>query len=72
MFPTASIVWELNYRGTLEFLAQARAQASARQLVVVDGWMYFLHGWTAAIAEVFDIVIDESLFQRLERAATGT
>jgi hypothetical protein len=27
---------------------------------VVDGWVYFIHGWTQVIAEVFDIEIAAS------------
>ncbi len=57
VFPERGIVWELNYRGDLLFLDAARAQASARGLTVVDGWTYFIHGWTQVIAEVFDIAI---------------
>jgi shikimate 5-dehydrogenase len=56
-FPERGIVWELNYRGDLVFLKQARAQAQARALQIEDGWIYFLHGWTRIIAEVFDIEI---------------
>jgi len=54
-FPERAIAWDLNYRGDLLFLAQARAQQTARQLQVEDGWSYFLHGWTQVIAEVFAI-----------------
>ena len=54
-FPQGATVWEFNYRGSLEFLSQARAQASARDLTVVDGWRYFIHGWTQVISEVFHI-----------------
>jgi shikimate 5-dehydrogenase len=57
VFPERGIVWELNYRGDLVFLAQARAQQAARQLQTEDGWTYFLHGWTQVIAEVFHIGI---------------
>lgn len=57
-FPDGAVVWDLNYRGDLVFLDQARAQAAARGLKVVDGWTYFIHGWTQVIAEVFDIDID--------------
>jgi len=52
-FPERAVVWELNYRGTLDFLHQAEAQAASRQLRVEDGWRYFIFGWTAAIEEVF-------------------
>lgn len=56
-FPEAAVVWELNYRGDLVFLEQARAQAAGAGLQVEDGWTYFLHGWTQVIAEVFDIQV---------------
>jgi shikimate dehydrogenase len=52
-FPQGAVVWELNYRGSLDFLHQAQAQAASRQLRVEDGWRYFIFGWTAAIDEVF-------------------
>jgi shikimate 5-dehydrogenase len=57
VFPTESIVWELNYRGDLIFLQQAEDQRTSRQLQIEDGWVYFIHGWTRVIAEVFDIEI---------------
>jgi shikimate 5-dehydrogenase len=57
VFPDKGIVWELNYRGDLIFLAQAAAQQASRHLQVEDGWVYFIHGWTRVIAEVFDIDI---------------
>jgi len=60
IFPQRGIVWELNYRGDLVFLEQARHQQEARQLQVEDGWNYFIHGWTQVIAEVFDIAIAPS------------
>lgn len=51
--PERGIAWDLNYRGNLVFLDQARAQAAARGLQVEDGWTYFIHGWSEVIAEVF-------------------
>lgn len=68
-FPRRSIVWEFNYRGTLVFLAQARAQREASALTVVDGWRYFIHGWSSVIAEVFGITLTPELVQRLSEAA---
>jgi shikimate 5-dehydrogenase len=70
-FPERGIVWELNYRGDLLFLAQARAQPASRNLKLIDGWTYFLHGWTQVIAEVFDVVIPASgpKFKRLSEIA---
>jgi shikimate 5-dehydrogenase len=57
VFPERAIAWDLNYRGELVFLDQARAQQSARALQVEDGWTYFIYGWTRVIAEVFHIDI---------------
>ena len=56
-FPDRAIAWDLNYRGDLVFLDQARAQAEGQGLQIEDGWTYFIHGWTQVIAEVFDIEI---------------
>lgn len=57
LFPERGIAWDLNYRGDLVFLDQARAQAAGRSLQVEDGWTYFIHGWTQVIAEVFHVDI---------------
>ncbi|RKN39485.1 shikimate dehydrogenase family protein [Streptomyces hoynatensis] len=59
-FPERGLAWDLNYRGDLVFLDQARAQAARRSLRVADGWVYFLHGWTQVIAEVFRVHVPES------------
>lgn len=71
VFPEQAVVWDLNYRGDLIFLDQARAQAEARDLTIVDGWTYFIHGWTQVIAEVFhiDIGTDAATIDRLTRVA---
>jgi shikimate 5-dehydrogenase len=60
LFPRDGYVWELNYRGALVFLEQARRQEAERRLGIADGWVYFVHGWTQVIAEVFDIEIPTS------------
>lgn len=72
-FPEGGFVWELNYRGDLVFLRQAQAQAIARKLTVEDGWIYFLHGWTRVIADVFEVDIPTSGpdFERLSDLAGG-
>lgn len=69
VFPRDGVVWELNYRGELEFLHQARAQRTARYLVVADGWRYFLHGWSAVVAQAFDIGLDDATLDRLAELA---
>jgi shikimate 5-dehydrogenase len=73
-FPRKSIVWELNYRGALDFLQQARRQSALEKLQIYDGWDYFIHGWTCVIADVFAIEIpsDSATFQRLSRIAALT
>ncbi|HTW06486.1 MAG TPA: hypothetical protein VME46_03195 [Acidimicrobiales bacterium] len=55
VFPEEALVWELNYRGQLDFLHQAERQQTGRRLVVEDGWRYFVHGWTCAMEEVFGV-----------------
>jgi shikimate 5-dehydrogenase len=71
LMPEQSVIWDLNYRGELIFLDQARAQQEARSLQIEDGWNYFIHGWTQAIAEVFHITIptDGVDFDRLSDIA---
>ncbi|GAA2898394.1 shikimate dehydrogenase [Streptosporangium fragile] len=73
-FPRGGLAWDLNYRGDLVFLRQARAQREERDLHVEDGWTYFLHGWTQVIAEVFHIAIPETgpEFDTLSELAQAT
>jgi len=70
-FPRGGLAWDLNYRGDLVFLDQARRQQAAQGLTVEDGWTYFIHGWTQVIAEVFHIPIPTSgpRFDDLSRIA---
>ncbi len=69
LFPMNGVAWELNYRGELRFLHQALAQREQRSLIVEDGWVYFLHGWTQVIAQVLDLELDEAMFSRLAARA---
>ncbi len=68
-FPEHAVVWEFNYRGTLEFLQQARAQQDERHLLVEDGWRYFVHGWSQVVADVFDIAMPPETVAELSRIA---
>ncbi|MFO1151717.1 MAG: shikimate dehydrogenase [Alsobacter sp.] len=70
-FPEGGLVWEFNYRGDLVFLDQAKAAAEVRGLKVHDGWVYFIHGWTRVIAEVFaiDVPMSGPAFDALSRIA---
>jgi shikimate 5-dehydrogenase len=72
-FPEAGLVWEFNYRGDLLFLDQARAQQEEQDLKIVDGWVYFIHGWTQVIGEVFDLLIppEGPTFDRLSSLAAA-
>lgn len=75
-FPEAGVVWELNYRGDLVFLDQAKVQQDDLGLQIEDGWTYFIHGWTQVIAEVFNVEIAPSgpqfdAISRIAAEATG-
>lgn len=69
LFPRNGIAWEINYRGELDFWHQAFTQQKTRNVLVEDGWLYFLHGWTQVIAEVLHIDIDEPTFTKLAEIA---
>jgi shikimate 5-dehydrogenase len=70
-WPERGIAWDFNYRGNLVFLDQARAQQNAKNLQIEDGWIYFIHGWTRVIAEVFHVEIPTSgpRFDEISRIA---
>ena len=70
-FPESGLAWDFNYRGELVFLDQARAQEESRDLTVEDGWVYFIHGWTRVMEEVFgvDIPVSGPAFNELSRIA---
>lgn len=60
-FPADSLVWEINYRGDLLFKVQAESQMEEKHLHVEDGWVYFIHGWTQVMEEVFDIKLADKI-----------
>lgn len=68
-FPQGGIAWELNYRGALDFLRQARSQRESRQVRAEDGWQYFLFGWTTVIEQVFARALSDEDLQLLGREA---
>lgn len=72
LFPQNALVWELNYRGALDFMHQARRQQEDRGLRIEDGWVYFLHGWTQVIEQVLHTPIHGELFERLAKIAEQT
>ncbi|MFV0450696.1 MAG: hypothetical protein ACK5LS_00390 [Propioniciclava sp.] len=68
-FPADAVTWEFNYRGSLEFMHQAGAQATEKNLTVVDGWRYFIHGWSQVVADVFDLTLTPAIVDDLAAAA---
>ncbi len=71
VFPGNSLIWELNYRGDLKFMVQAGEQKETRNLFIEDGWIYFIHGWTQVISEVFHVDIKGEKLDRLEKLANS-
>lgn len=68
-FPDGAVVWDFNYRGSLEFLHRAREQQRQRGLRVHDGWRYFVHGWSQVVADVFDIPMPAATVAELAQVA---
>ena len=71
IFPDDAFAWEFNYRGDLTFWRQAQVQKAQKNLDVQDGWVYFIHGWSQVIAEVFHLTLTDELINRLSDAASG-
>ncbi|MDR2570315.1 MAG: shikimate dehydrogenase [Oscillospiraceae bacterium] len=69
LFPEDALVWEINYRGSLEFMHQAIKQQKERNLLVEDGWSYFIHGWTEVVAEVFHIDLTDDMLEKCREIA---
>lgn len=65
IFPKNSLVWEINYRGELLFMKQAKKQEKDQNLYIEDGWIYFIHGWTQVIGEVFNINFNKEMIEKL-------
>lgn len=70
-WPAGALIWEFNYRGELDFMKQAQAKQTDCRLTIEDGWIYFIHGWTRVMAEVFhmDIPTSGPVFDDLCRIA---
>ena len=52
-WPQKAVFWDLNYRGDLPMLADARQAAERRSLRVYDGWTLFIEGWAEALGLIF-------------------
>ncbi len=70
-FPMGSIAWEFNYRGELDFMHQALAQVESHKVIVEDGWLYFVHGWTQVVAQVLHFDLTPELFDKLNHVASS-
>jgi shikimate 5-dehydrogenase len=66
-FPQGATAWDFNYRGDLKLLEYARKAG----VETIDGWEYFLHGWSQIMARVFGFEVTPELFGHL-RARAGT
>lgn len=69
LFPMHGVSWEINYRGELDFWHQSMAQKDSRKLIIEDGWLYFLHGWTQVIKHVLPTEMTPDVFNKLAEAA---
>jgi shikimate dehydrogenase len=69
VFPERGLVWELNYRGELDFLHQAERQQEDRRLSIHDGWLYFIYGWSAVIEQVFHVELSPEQLAAMSRIA---
>jgi len=70
-YPARSVVWDLNYRGDLIMLGQARDQASSGGLRVHDGWGLFCDGWAAALGPVLGTPGGPAAGQRFAEVAAS-
>ncbi|MCY4118314.1 MAG: shikimate dehydrogenase [Caldilineaceae bacterium] len=71
VFPREGVVWELNYRGELDFMGQAQVQRAERSLTLADGWEYFVHGWSQVISHVLHVQLGAPMFERLSELAAA-
>ena len=71
VFPENAFAWEFNYRGDLTFWRQAQNQKVQKNLNVQDGWVYFIHGWSQVIAEVFHLTLTDEIINQLSDAASA-
>jgi shikimate 5-dehydrogenase len=69
LFPLHGVAWELNYRGELAFLHQARAQVQQRYVQVYDGWDFFVSSWADHIATIFHLSLTSEQLDQLRAKA---
>jgi shikimate dehydrogenase len=69
--PIRSTLWDFNYRGTLQFLSQAKPCMHELEISLIDGWHYFVCGWYQVMTRVFGVDRSDHLFAAFERVAEG-
>jgi shikimate dehydrogenase len=52
VLPENCIVWDFNYRGSLEFVTLARSVSDEKNLRIHDGFSYFASGWSTVMCKV--------------------
>ncbi len=62
--PLNSIIWEFNYRGDLEFLKIAQRQRDCKNLIIENGWNYFIFGWGYVMSKVFKFPPSDNIFAK--------
>jgi shikimate dehydrogenase len=73
-WPNRAIVWELNYRGQLPMLTDARAATRRRSLEVYDGWTLFIQGWSEALGTILRHNLNaaqQGAFERIALSVRG-
>jgi shikimate dehydrogenase len=61
-----SIIWEFNYRGELKFLNDCVKIRDHKNLLIEDGWYYFIHGWANVLCTALNKTVTEKLLTDFE------
>lgn len=68
-WPKKAQVWDLNYRGDLMFIDDAKTADPALGLHIIDGWQLFINGWAEGLSKIFDRTVDTPTRQEMSAAA---
>jgi shikimate 5-dehydrogenase len=68
-WPEGAHVWDLNYRGDLLMLDEARRVAAERHLDPQDGWLLFINGWAESLSRIVGRPIDDDERAEMNRLA---
>ncbi|MBB3606382.1 shikimate 5-dehydrogenase [Mycolicibacterium sp. BK556] len=67
--PDHCIVWEFNYRGTLDMLRMATSVSPSKGVVTYDGFDYFACGWSVVMSRVAHSEWSPAVYERFRSAA---